>query len=99
MNETREERPGLPAVRLMRKLRLEPDDWQPEVLESDHARLLLNCCRQAGKSTVVALLGLAQALFVPMAKVLLVSRSHRQSRELYRLVTDFYLRLDEPLQK
>src|SRR5262245_42747531 len=99
MPEAIETNGRLPAVRLMRNPGLEPDGWQREVLESGHARLLLNCCRQAGKSTVVALLGLAQALFVPMTKVLLVSRSHRQSRELYRLVTDFYLHLQEPMRK
>ena len=49
----------------MRNLGLEPDDWQVTVLESGHPRLLLNCCRQAGKSTVVAILGLVEALFVP----------------------------------
>lgn len=64
-----------PAVKLMRNLGLEPDPWQVEVLEAGHQRLLLNCSRQAGKSTVVALLGLAEAVFVPFTKVLLVSRS------------------------
>ena len=44
----------------MRNLGLAPDPWQTEVLEGAHPRLLLNCCRQAGKSTTVALLGLAQ---------------------------------------
>jgi phage terminase large subunit-like protein len=89
--------PRPPAVRLMRSLGLEPDPWQLEVLEAGHPRLLLNCCRQAGKSTVVALLGLAEALFVPLTKVLLVSRSFRQSAELFRIVTDFYRRLGTPL--
>ena len=86
-----------PAVQVMRNLGLEPDPWQVEVLEAGHPRLLLNCCRQAGKSTVVALLGLVEALFVPGTKVLLVSRSHRQSTELFRIVTDFYRRLGSPL--
>jgi hypothetical protein len=81
----------------MRSFGLEPDPWQVEVLEAGHPRLLLNCCRQAGKSTVVALLGLAEAFFVPFTKVLLVSRSHRQSRELFRLVTDFYARMGSPM--
>jgi hypothetical protein len=81
----------------MRNLGLEPDPWQAEVLEGEYPRLLLNCCRQAGKSTVVALLGLAEALFVPGAIVLLLSRSHRQSTELFRIVTDFYRRLEFPL--
>ena len=99
MNETAEsrKRPRPPAVRLMRNLGLEPDPWQAEVLEGDYPRLLLNCCRQAGKSTVVALLGLAEALFVRGAIVLLLSRSHRQSTELFRIVTDFYRRLEFPL--
>src|SRR5436853_2372628 len=90
-----EKRP--PAVRLMRNLGLEPDPWQAEVLEAGHPRLLLNCCRQAGKSTAVAMLGLAEAVFVPHTKVLLVSRSHRQSKELFRIVADFYRRLGSPL--
>src|SRR5262245_33556229 len=88
------ERP--PAVELMRKLGLEPDPWQVEVLEGGHPRLLLNCCRQAGKSTVVALLGLVEALWVPASKVLLVSRSLRQAAELLHIVTDFYRRLGAP---
>src|SRR5437764_6907072 len=86
-----------PAVRVMRNLGLEPDPWQMEVLEAGHPRLLLNCCRQAGKSTVVAVLGLVEAVFVPFTKVLLVSRSLRQSTELFRVVTDFYRRLGGPL--
>ena len=53
-------------LQIMRLLDLEPDLWQIEVLESTHARLLLNCCRQAGKSTVVAILGLAEALTHPI---------------------------------
>jgi hypothetical protein len=83
----------------MRRLGLEPDPWQVEVLEGRHPRLLLNCCRQAGKSTAVAVLGLAEALFTCGAKVLLVSRSHRQSRELFRIVTGFHRRLGSPLEE
>src|SRR6266576_7299838 len=86
-----------PAVQLMRNLGLEPDPWQVEVLEAGHRRLLLNCCRQAGKSTAVAVLGLVEALFVPLTKVLLVSRSHRQSTEVFRIVLDLYRQLGSPL--
>jgi hypothetical protein len=75
---------------------MQPDPWQVEVLTGGHARLLLNCCRQAGKSTVVAMLGLAAALFVPATQVLLLSRSHRQSRELFRIVTGFHRCLGSP---
>jgi hypothetical protein len=86
-----------PAVSLLRKLGMEPDPWQMEVLDGNQPRLLLNCCRQAGKSTVVAMLGLSQALFVPGTKVLLVSRSHRQSKELFGIVTEFYRRFNKPI--
>jgi hypothetical protein len=81
----------------MRRLRLEPDPWQTDVLESDHPRLLLNCCRQAGKSTTVAILALAHALWTPFTQVILLSRSHRQSRELFRRVAGFYHDLGDPL--
>ena len=81
----------------MQSLGLEPDPWQVEVLEDGHPRLLLNCCRQAGKSTAVAMLALAEAVFIPYTKVLLVSRSLRQSSELFRIVTDLYGRLKKPL--
>src|SRR5262249_47608356 len=55
------------------------------------------CCRQAGKSTAVAMLGLVEALFVPGTKVLLVSRSLRQSLELFRIISDCYRRLGTPM--
>ena len=88
-----------PAVDLMRNLGLAPDPWQVEVLQSTHKQILLNCCRQAGKSTVVAMLALAEAIFVPFTTVLLLSRSLRQSSELFRVVTDFYANLRQPLKK
>jgi hypothetical protein len=84
---------------MMRRLGLEPDPWQLQVLESDHPRQLLNCCRQAGKSTVVAVLGLAEALFLPDTLVLLLARSHRQSRVLFQKVLDFHRALGNPLQE
>ena len=87
-----------PAVRDLRSLGLEPDPWQVEVLEAGHPRLLLNCCRQAGKSTVVALLGLVEALFMPGTQGAAACRAAiRQSAELFRIVTDFYRRLRPPL--
>ncbi len=85
------------ASGLMRSLGLEPDGWQVEVLEAGHPRLLLNCSRQSGKSTAVAVLALYQALCAPGTQVLLLSRSYRQSTELFRIVTGFYRRLGSPL--
>jgi hypothetical protein len=84
-------------VQLMRRLGLEPDPWQIEVLESDHPRQLLNCSRQAGKSTTVAILALASTLWTPFTQVVLLSRSHRQSRELFRRVVGFYHDMRDPM--
>jgi hypothetical protein len=86
------------AVDLMNSLGLPPDRWQVTVLRTHHARLLLNCSRQAGKSTTVAILARAQALYVPGTQVLLVSRSFRQAAELFRRITDFHARLKSPLR-
>src|SRR5437870_9434437 len=52
-----------------------PDRWQRELLRSNAPRILLNCCRQAGKSTAVAALALHTALFQTGSLILLVSRS------------------------
>jgi Terminase RNaseH-like domain/Terminase large subunit, T4likevirus-type, N-terminal len=83
----------------MRRIGLEPDPWQLEALQSEQPQILLNCCRQAGKSTVVAILGLVEAMFRPMTRVILVSRSHRQSRELLKLMAFFFDLLRQPLRK
>jgi hypothetical protein len=85
------------ASEVMRGLGLVPDPWQVEVLDAGHRQLLLNCCRQSGKSTVVAVLALVEAVRTPGTTVLLLSRSHRQAAELFRLVTGFYRRLKSPL--
>jgi hypothetical protein len=77
---------------------LEPDDWQARVLGSPAERMLLLTHRQAGKSTAVASLAIGTALHRPESLVLLVSRSQRQSGELFRKVTRFYKRLGSPIK-
>jgi hypothetical protein len=74
-----------------------PDPWQRELLTSTSQRVLLNCCRQSGKSTLVAVLALRDALLKPPALVLLLSPSQRQSAELFRRVADFYKVLGYPV--
>lgn len=72
---------------------MEPDPWQAEVLRSRADRLLLNCCRQSGKSSTAAVLAVHTALYVPRSLVLLVSPSERQSKELFRNCTTIYRHL------
>ena len=84
-------------TRLMRSFNLEPDPWQLEVLEGSHQRLLLNCSRQAGKSTTVAILALANALWNAGSLTLMLSRTFRQASELFGIVTELHTRAREPL--
>jgi hypothetical protein len=82
----------------MHKLRLIPDPWQVEVLESPQRQLLLNCCRQAGKSTVVAAMAMAEALWNKDIQVLILSPAHRQSMLLLERVLKFYDGLGAPIK-
>ena len=75
-----------------------PDPWQEQALRWSGKRLLLNCCRQSGKSTTAAILALHRALFYPKSLVLLVSPSLRQSSELFRKVQDLLKSLPEERQ-
>jgi terminase large subunit-like protein len=70
-----------------------PDDWQADVLRSDHRKIILNTSRQVGKSSTVAIKSLHIGLFEPGSLILLVSRSLRQSAELGRKVFSAYQRL------
>lgn len=67
-----------------------PDDWQADALRSQHRKLILNCSRQSGKSTIAACLALHVAIYEPPSLVLLVSPSQRQSIELFRRVEELY---------
>jgi hypothetical protein len=91
------EKQAIPSVNLMRAYGLEPDPWQHQVLEARPKRLLLNCSRQAGKSTTVAILALGEAVVFPKTLVLMLSRSLRQSTELFRNVSDFFFQKRSPM--
>ena len=67
------------------------------MLRSPAPRMLLNCSRQSGKSTVTALLGVHTAIYQPGALVLLLSPSLRQSQELFKKCLSVYRTLDRPV--
>lgn len=79
---------ALDPVRLARRMGIEPDGWQREVLRAPERQLLLNCCRQAGKSTTTSVLAAHAAIFDAGSLSLLLSPSERQSVELLRKVKD-----------
>jgi len=70
------------------RLKFEPDPWQARLLRSSAPWILLNCCRQSGKSTTTAAVALHTALYDP-GLILLVSPSLRQSKELFAKITGF----------
>jgi hypothetical protein len=84
-------------VALARAAGLELDDWQREVVTSTADRLLLNCCRQAGKSTATGVLSVHTALSQSSALVLLLSPTLRQSQELFRKCAEVYRAAGRPV--
>ena len=88
---------ALDPVALARRIGFEPDPWQVGVLRSTERRICLCCSRQAGKSTVSAVLALHTALFTPGALVLLFAPSQRQAVELFRVVARNYRALGRPV--
>ncbi|MDQ7822056.1 MAG: terminase large subunit [Candidatus Eremiobacteraeota bacterium] len=77
-----------PVTFAAEKLDITLDQWQAEVLTHPSKRIILNCSRQAGKSTVTSIMALIRALYYPKSLILLLSPSLRQSTELFRKVMD-----------
>lgn len=75
-----------PARLFRRAMGSPPDDWQARLLRSSSRQILLNCTRQAGKSTGTATLALHTASYQPGALVLILAPAERQSKELFRKV-------------
>ena len=65
-----------------------PDPWQERLLRATQ-NVLLNCSRQAGKSTAASMLVVHRAVSKPGGLALLISPSDRQSGELFRKVRAF----------
>jgi hypothetical protein len=76
---------------------LEPDPWQEELLHTRSDRVLLNCCRQSGKSTMSGLIALHRALYHPGSLILCLAPALRQSQELFGKVLGFYRDLGRPV--
>lgn len=88
---------ALDPVLLAKGAGFDPDPWQAMVLRSPANRMLLNCSRQSGKSTTVALLNVHTALYVPDSLCLMLSPSLRQSGELFKKASGIYGALGRPV--
>jgi cytochrome c-type biogenesis protein CcmE len=74
-----------------------PDEWQVEVLASDHPRKILCCGRQTGKSTVGAVLAVHKALTCAGSTVLVVAPGERQAKLLFSKAASLYRQAGYPL--
>lgn len=89
--------PVLDALGLAQAVGISPDPWQQQALTSSAHRLLLNCARQSGKSTVTALLAVHTALYAAGSLSLLLSPTQRQSGELFRRCLGMYRAFGRPV--
>ena len=88
---------ALDRVSFAKTLGLVPDAWQEDLLRSTSERVLLNCCRQSGKSTMTAVIALHRALYHPGSLILCLAPSLRQSQELFAKIAGFYRDLGRPV--
>jgi hypothetical protein len=88
---------ALDRVAFARTLDIEPDQWQEALLRSGADRVLLNCSRQSGKSTMSAVIALHRALYHPGSLVLCLAPALRQSQELFGKIAGFYRDLGRPV--
>ncbi len=78
-----------PAAFARTTLKFQPDPTQDRVLENIPRRLILNCNRQWGKSTVSAILLAHRAIFQSQSFSIILGPSERQSAETLRKVAGF----------
>ncbi len=89
---------ALDPVLLAEAAGIEPDDvWQRAVLRGGASRVLLNIHRQAGKSTIAALIAVHDAVFAANSLVLILSPSLRQSGLVQRKVMHVYNAVGRPV--
>jgi hypothetical protein len=88
---------ALDRVSFAKRLGLEPDPWQEDLLRSTSERMLLNCSRQSGKSTMTGVIALHRALYHPGSLILCLAPALRQSQELFGKVLGFYRDLGRPV--
>ena len=66
-----------------------PDPWQADLLRSRSRKIILNCSRQSGKSTVCAALGLHESIYRRPSFGLVIAPTQDQSSELMMKFDEF----------
>ena len=62
------------------RLKFEPDPWQAQLLRSRASWILLNCCRQSGKSTTTAALAGREVLSTAPIHCCTCGNRHRDEK-------------------
>ena len=75
------------------RFRFVANEKQAEILRSTSRRVILNCCRQWGKSTVTVAMALYRAFVRPGCLVIVSSPSKRQSAEWMRKARGMVVRM------
>jgi hypothetical protein len=88
---------ALDRVAFAERLGIVPDGGQEDLLRSSADRVLLNCSRQSGKSTMSAVIALHRALYHPGSLILCLAPALRQSQELFSKIAGFYRDLGRPV--
>ncbi len=84
-----------PSLWAREALGFQHDEKQAEILDSNYLRIIINCHRQWGKSTISAILCLHRAIFWPGSLALITAPALRQSSENFRKVLSFLDELDQ----
>lgn len=84
---------SLSPVALAPIIGLDPDPWQFSFLEGEEPQVLLNCHRQAGKSTSASLVACHRAVYRAGSLILLLSPTIRQAGELLIKIKQVYFAL------
>jgi hypothetical protein len=83
---------------ILKSMNLDADPWQRDLLLCQDRQIILNCCRQAGKSRTVSALALHTAIFTPGSLTLILSPGQRQSSEVFKKVLEAYNAIGRPVK-
>ena len=81
------------CVFTMDRLRFPLEDAQRKLLKTTGPRVILNCTRQWGKSSMAACVALHRAYYRPKSLILIVSPTQRQSSELMEKIRELAVRI------
>src|SRR5512136_3379757 len=85
-----------PVIWCEEVLGFHPDEWQASLLRSRSRNIILNCCRQSGKSTICAALGLHESIYRHPSFGLVIAPSQDQSGELMLKFDEFRSAVELP---